>query len=153
MSTLLHTAVLAVVMCLAMPAAAQQGPAGIPGLFDLVESVTSPAATSEPPPQAKREKQDGADCSKTNSKDGCKTVRKSKTRSKTLADCTGRSGEKLAKCKPKESADSGSYPDSDCSNSSDPTRCLRYQTARTVCKNEIGAKHRQCLHDILVPKK
>jgi hypothetical protein len=147
MSTLLHTTVLAVVVFLAMPAAAQQGPAGVPGLFDLVESVTSPSATPAPAPQAKREKQDAVDCNKANGKNGCKPVRK--TRSKALADCTGLSGQKLAKCKRQEPA----APDSDCSSSADPVRCLRYQKARTVCKNEIGAEHRQCLHDILVPKK
>jgi hypothetical protein len=147
MNTLLHTAVLTIVICLAMPAAAQQGPAGIPGLFGLVESVTSPSATPEPAPQAKSEKSGAADCSKTSTKDSCKTVRKSKTRSKTLSDCTGSSGQKRAKCEPQEPAAS------DCSNSADPVRCLRYQKARAVCKNEIGAKHRQCLHDILVPKK
>jgi hypothetical protein len=147
MSPLLHTTALAVVMLLAIPAAAQQGPAGVPGLFDLVESVTSPSAAPPPAPQAKREKQAAADCDKMKGKNGCKPVRK--TRSKTLGDCTGLSGQKLAKCKRQEPA----APDSDCSSSADPVRCLRYQKARSVCKDEIGAKHRQCLHDILVPKK
>ena len=130
-----------VALLLSQPAAAQLGPAGVPGLFDLVESITTP--TPPPPAQTQQEKTGKVDCSKAKDVAQCKRQEASK---KNTGNCSGKSGTKLKQCLQK-------LAQTDCSKTPEPAVCERHQKAYTLCKDKIGQEHRQCLRDNLAPKK
>lgn len=130
-----------VAMGLSQPVAAQIGPAGVPGLFELVESITAPTPTPPAPP--KTEKPIADECSK--AKDAAK-CRANFASSKTVTSCKGKRGKNLELCLQK-------LAQTDCSKSPEPLVCERHQRAHSLCKDKIGPEHRQCLRDNLAPRK
>lgn len=127
---------------LSQPVAAQLGPAGVPGLFDLVESITGPA--TPPPTQPPQEKARGVDCSKAKNVAQCKA--RQQALKKNVGNCNNMSGTKLKQCLKK-------LAQTDCSKTSEPLVCEQHQKAHALCKDKIGQEHRQCLRDNLAPKK
>lgn len=130
----------------APPSFAQQGPAGVPGVFGLAESVTSPATPPAPrATQAQQPLRDPTDCSRAKSPEQCQ--RRQDTRKQALEACQGKTGTQRKQClsKPPQGID--------CKQSSDPARCTQHQKARKLCAAKIGEEHRQCLRDNLAPTK
>ena len=125
---------------ISLPAAAQQGPAGIPGVFSLVESVL-PAP--EPAQNLKKKSSDG-DCSKAKNVEQCKAQQD--TRKKVLAACKGKTGTARTQCLKQQTR----YES--CKKSSDPARCLQFEKTYDLCQNKLGQAHRQCLFDNLISK-
>ena len=130
-----------------LPAQAQQGPAGIPGLFDLIESIAEPtpaehprpaAATRPTPPNANGGKQNSPS---KNSAVDCRTAKRG-------TPClTRKANTRQAKPLTRSAA-----PATTCLQSSDPTRCKLFQNAYEQCKDKLGAAHQSCLHEMLLPK-
>lgn len=109
---------------IALPATAQQGPAGVPGAPGLAPPpptpqvvVALPEAPSQPPPSVK------PSCGKS------------------------KAGKPEAACRPKKKAKAPAA----CSNSSDPARCEQYRKTRELCKSLADPAYRQCLRDNLSP--
>lgn len=118
----------------ALPAFAQQGPAGVPGVVELlVESVTPVIADepAAPPPSVRPESPPAAAMPTENGVKRLPTVQKP-------ANKTSRVARKLRKPVPE-----------DCSKTSDPARCQLFQKARKTCQPQLGGAHRQCLRDVL----
>ena len=125
---------------IALPAAAQQGPAGIPGVFGLVESVLPTPV----PAQTVKAKSSDEDCSKAKNLEQCKVQQD--TRKKVLAACKGKTGTARAQCLKQQTR----YES--CKKSSDPARCLQFEKTYDLCQNKLGQAHRQCLFDNLISK-
>lgn len=124
MKSLLFAVSLAAAL-IALPAVAQQGPAGVPGAPGLAPPPPPPVAAAPLPPAAptKLVQRSPQDC------------RKGKVGS------AGKScGRKTLRA-------------ANCSGSADPGRCERYQKTRELCKELLGREHRQCLRDNLTAKK
>ena len=118
----------------ALPAFAQQGPAGVPGVVEfLVESVTPVIADepAAPPPSVRPESPPTAEIPAENGMKPTPRVQKS-------AKATSRVARKMRKPVPE-----------DCSKTKDPARCQRFQKARKTCQAQLGDAHRQCLRDEL----
>jgi hypothetical protein len=119
---------------------AQQGPAGVPGVFGLAESVTgnpsAPARARQPAPQD--------ECATSKQPEQCRA--RQEARKKALAACAGKTGAARKQCL------SDYQQKQECKKASEPTLCLRQQKARTQCAQKPEAEYRQCLRDILAPK-
>lgn len=114
----------------ALFAQAQQGPAGIPGVVELlVESVT-PVIANEPLPPPPSQRPDPA------AQSTVPEVAKA-------PNAVGPAKAVARARKPRKAAIE------DCSKTSDPARCRLYQKARKTCQPLIGDTHRQCLRDVL----
>lgn len=127
----LHVATVLTVALLILPAYAQQGPAGVPGVVELlVESVT-PVIASEPaqsPPAISPPVQPVS-----------KTAPAAKTPgSLNTAGTRPRAAKKVRK-----------PAQEDCSKAKEPARCQLFEKARKTCLPAIGETHRQCLRDVL----
>lgn len=131
MNTPHFAAVLLSLALFALPAYAQQGPAGVPGVVELlIESVTpviadEPAAPppsqhpATPPPAAER-------------------VIPAESRKAPPAKTTARKlrGPAIE----------------DCDKAKDPARCRLFQKVRRTCEPILGNAHRQCLRDALTAR-
>ncbi len=116
-----------VISLFATPVLAQQGPAGVPGLFGLVDEVLP--ASSEKAAPIKHATPDNAPSPEA------------------LKACAGKKGKKLQQCLAyQEKVET-------CRAATEPARCLRFLKAHEVCQNKLGDEHLQCLRNILVPKK
>ena len=146
MKTILFVASLSAAL-FALPASAQQGPAGIPGLTGLVSAATASVTTPPPAPQAApaQTKRTPADCSKAKDPALCKA--RDEARKTALEACKDTKGKAHQECmQQKKKA-------VDCSVAQDPARCTQHQKARELCKDKPAAEHRQCLRDNLAPRK
>ena len=132
--------VLMAIAMISLPAAAQQGPAGIPGVFSLVESVL-PAP--EPAQNLKKKSSDG-DCSKAKNVEQCKEQQDA--RKNILAACKGKTGTARTQCLKQQTR----YEN--CKKSADPAGCLRFEKTYDLCQKKLGQAHRQCLFDNLISK-
>jgi len=130
----------------AMPSIAQQGPAGVPGVFALVETVTATAphepASSRSSAPAKRSAV--ADCSRLQNAAQCQAAQE--TRKKAREACSGRSGSQHKSCLSQQ------MQTTNCKKTSDPARCLQHQKTRQLCSAKTGDAHRQCLRDNLTTR-
>ena len=137
------------------PAVAQQGPAGVPGLIDLVNELTSPTPT--PTQKSEQNSQNGnntVDCNKEGNAKYCQNQKQAKNA------CKDKNGKTLKKCtsrnKPKSNQNSNSTPKpvatNECSKSADTAQCLKFQKAKALCTSKTGDEHRQCLRDNLLTK-
>jgi hypothetical protein len=132
----------------AAPTFAQQGPAGVPGVFGLAESVTNKLPPPQPPPAPAAQPQRPArpiDCATSKQPEQCQARQEART--KALAACQGKTGAAHKECL-NEQAQSA-----DCKKTSDPARCLQFQKANKLCSAKIGPEHRQCLRDVLATKR
>ncbi len=131
---------------LAMPAIAQQGPAGVPGAPALVREITSP---TPPPPAAKPQSQKAKlgtdDCSKAKDVKQCKAHQEA--RKKAQEACKGKTGTEHKQCLNDQAQKLK------CSTSGYPALCEQHQKTRELCKNKLGNEHRQCLRDNLTTRK
>ena len=132
--------VLMAIAMISLPAAAQQGPAGIPGVFSLVESVL-PAP--EPAQNLKKKSSDG-DCSKAKNVEQCKEQQDA--RKNILAACKGKTGTARTQCLKQQTR----YEN--CKKSADPAGCLRFEKTYDLCQKKLGQALRQCLFDNLISK-
>ena len=131
----------------AAPCSAQQGPAGVPGVFGLAASVTSvPPASTAPPPRAAPTPQPPAqnDCATSKQPEQCQM--RQEARNKMLSACQGKAGAALKQCL------SDYQQNMECKKASDPALCVRHQKAHRLCAQKFGPEHRQCLRDNLAPK-
>jgi hypothetical protein len=143
MKCLFLLAALAAAALGATPAIAQLGPAGVPGIFGLAESVTAPPPA--PPPASAAQRPAGqTDCATSKQPEQCRA--RQEARKKALAACQDKTGAVQKQC-------ASDYQQSlECKKVSDPARCLQHQKARRLCAQKIGPEHRQCLRDNLAPK-
>ena len=118
-----------------LPAGAQQGPAGVPGVLGIIEAV-APELTSPPPPAPAEHHAPVA----------------------APAPVTPSAGAPSPPAKPigaspaaQKKAKKGAIED--CNTAGDPARCRLYQKARQHCQALLGAPHRQCLRNALAPGK
>ena len=141
MKRLFLLAALAAAILGATPAIAQQGPAGVPGVFGLAESVTAPPPAPQPPRVAPQPT-GGIDCATSKQPEQCQA--RQEARKKAQAACQGSAQRKQCLNEQAQSAD--------CTKASDPARCLRHQKTRKLCAQKLGPEYRQCLRDNLAPK-
>lgn len=146
MKRLFLLATLAAAILGATPAIAQQGPAGVPGVFGLAESVTAPPP-APPPARAVQTQQPEAqfDCATSKQPEQCQA--RQEARKKALAACQGKTGAQHKQCL------NGQAQSVDCKKAADPARCLQHQKTRKLCSQKLGPEYRQCLRDNLAPKK
>ena len=143
------------------PAVAQQGPAGVPGLIDLVNELTSPTPT--PAQKSDQNSQNGnntVDCNKEGNAKQCQNQKQAKNA------CKDKNGKTLKKCtsrnKPKSNSKSNlnsissptpkSATANECSKSADTAQCVQFQKTKALCTSKTGDEHRQCLRDNLLAK-
>lgn len=106
---------------LALPALAQQGPAGVPGAPGLAPPPPPPAVVvSTPAPAPAKPTAAPPKCGKS------------------------KSGKASQACPPKKKPAA-----SNCSSSADPARCEQYRKTRELCRNLAQNEYRQCLRDNL----
>ncbi len=110
----------------ALPSIAQQGPAGVPGVFELAETV---AATLPLEPLASHRRAPAK-----------------ATRKKVRAPCSGHNGDQLKTCLSQQ------RQTIKCQKTSDPALCLQHQKTRQLCAATTGDTHRQCLRDNLTTR-
>lgn len=126
---------------LAQPSLAQQGPAGVPGVFGWVDSVLP----APPPPPARHAKPESENCLKAKDVAQCQADKEAKARA--LEICKGKTGAAHARCMKKQAQID------ECQRSPDPARCMQHLKTRELCRNKLGQEHRQCLRDNLTSKK
>ena len=166
-----------------LPVGAQQGPAGVPGVTDLVSAAT--AVVSPPPAPARQNQRASDDCSEARDTAQCKA--REDARKKAQEACRNTRGEARKACV-REQAQSydcsksrnpqrcenrklaavackdvggaqykqcvqQKMPPAECSTAQDAARCAQHQKVRELCKDKISTEHRQCLRDNLVPRK
>ena len=127
---------------LANPGLAQQGPAGVPGVFGLVDSVL-PAPP--PPTHTLKHKSEPENCLKAKDVAQCEAEKEAKARA--LEACKGKTGAAHNRCMKKQAQVE------ECQKSTEPARCMQYLKTRELCRNKLGQEHRQCLRDNLTSKK
>lgn len=130
-------AALTAALC-ATPSLAQQGPAGVPGVFGLAESVTGPTPPPARPAIAQAASRN--DCSLPANAARCQAR---ETQKKAREACAGQTGNRLKSCVAKQ------VQTISCKRSADPARCLQHQKARQICSPKLGDAHRQCLRENL----
>jgi len=144
MKCLFLLAALAAAALGATPAIAQLGPAGVPGIFGLAESVTAPSPAPSPASAAQKRPAGQTDCATNKQPEQCWA--RQEARKKALAACQGKTGTVQKQC-------ASDYQQSlECKKASDPARCLQFQKARRLCAAKSGPEHRQCLRDTLATK-
>ena len=143
MKCLFLLAALAAAALGATPAIAQLGPAGVPGIFGLAESVTAPPPAPSPASAAQRPAGQ-TDCATSKQPEQCRA--RQDARNKALAACQGKAGAERKQCLSEQ------VPSVDCKKASDPARCLQHQKAHKLCAQKLGPEYRQCLRDNLAPK-
>ena len=122
---------------IAMPAIAQLGPAGVPGVPELFAPST--------PTKAQPTGRVAAHCAKAKDVEQCNA--RWETRQNALAACKDRRGAERRLCLQNQS-----HP-LDCSKVREPARCEQHEKARALCKDTLNKEqHRQCLRDNLGPK-
>ena len=133
-----------------LPAQAQQGPAGIPGLFDLIESIAEPTPAEHPrsarKPATQPKANEAIDTTKQNSPNKNSAV-DCRTAKRGTPCLTRKANTRQAKPSTRSAA-----PATSCQQSSNPTRCKLFQNAYEQCKDKLGAAHQSCLHEMLLPK-
>jgi hypothetical protein len=150
MKCLFLLATLAAAALGATPAIAQLGPAGVPGIFGLAESVTAPSPATPPARAAQRPAGQG-ECSTSKQPEQCRA--RQEARKKALAACQGKTGATRNQCLIDQAQSARDHQQSlECKKASDPARCLQFQKAHRLCSAKIGPEHRQCLRDILTPQ-
>ena len=121
MKALLTVAVLTATL-LALPAGAQQGPAGVPGAPGLAPPPPAPPApvvvAPEPAP-GKTAAAKSATCRKGKPDQACPPIKKKSPAT--------------------------------CSTTADPARCEQYRRTRELCRKVPESDYRQCLRDNLSP--
>ena len=149
MKTLLFAVSLAATL-IALPVAAQQGPAGVPGAPGLApppppHPAPAPIAVAPPAPvaQVKPRPRRPADCRKADDVEHCQA--RQEARRKARETCPGKAGSQRQHCLETRAAD--------CRSESDPARCERFRKARELCTPLLGREHQQCLRDNLTAKK
>jgi hypothetical protein len=143
MKCLFLLAALAAATLSATPAIAQLGPAGVPGIFGLAESVTAPPPAPPRDDQAPRPASQN-DCGTSKQPEQCQANKEARKIAR--AACPGKDSAQRKQCL-SEHAQS-----LDCKKTSDPARCLQFQKTRKLCSAKVGPEHRQCLRDNLVAK-
>jgi len=125
----------------AAPVFAQQGPAGVPGVFGLAESVTSklPPPPAAPATQPRRPARP-IDCATSKQPEQCQA----RNDARKPDACAGKSGAERTDCVDERAQN-------ECKKASDPALCLRHQKARRLCSNKLDAGSMQCLRDNLAP--
>jgi hypothetical protein len=108
---------------IAIPAFAQQGPAGVPGAPGLAPPPPAAVAAPQPEPVKAAPVAAPEKCAKT------------------------KSGKTAKSCKPKKTSAQS------CGAAADPARCEQYRKTREACKNLPERDYRQCLRDNLTSKK
>lgn len=131
----------------ALPAIAQQGPAGVPGAFGLAETVTAtlPLEPATIRSRAPASRAAIADCKRAQNVERCQKAKV--VRKKARAACSGRSGSQLKTCL------SQRRQTINCQKASDPALCLQHQKTRQLCAATTGDAHRQCLRDNLTTRR
>ncbi len=168
---------------LALPATAQQGPAGVPGAHEIAATIAQELPPAPPPPAVQSQWRKRAESECADAKDVDKCVRRKmaaslcqsqpeaqrsacieaerqKTECSKTSDpqrCAARK-QAYRQCKGEtgkalQLCMQNKAPALDCKKSSDPARCERFEKARVACKEKTGDEHKQCLRDTLVPKK
>ena len=143
MKTLLIAVSLAAAL-IAMPVAAQQGPAGVPGAPGLAPMSSTPLPPA-PPPAPPKQAARPADCRSAKNVEQCKARQEVQRRVREA--CQGKSGKPRQQCVKTETRAA------ECSISAEPARCERYRKARELCSEKLGNEHQQCLRDNLTAKK
>jgi len=150
MKRLFLLAALAATVLGAPPAIAQLGPAGVPGIFGLAESVTAPPPAPSAASAAQRPPSQG-ECSTSKQPEQCRA--RQEARKKALAACQGKTGATRNQCLIDQVQSASDHQQSlECKKVSDPARCLQFQKAHKLCSAKIGPEHRQCLRDILASR-
>lgn len=108
---------------IALPAIAQQGPAGVPGAPGLAPPPPAPVVSAPPAPPATPSESSPPKCSK------------------------AKGGKPGKSCKPVKK------PPASCSAAADPARCEQHRRTHELCKNLPDRDYRQCLRDNLTAKK
>lgn len=130
----LHFAAPLIIALFAFSAYAQQGPAGVPGVVELlIESVT-PVIASEPlPPPPSQSPAPPAPIA----------VTEPANLQEMTATVANAAKPAIRAKKPRKPVIE------DCSKTSDPARCQLYQKARKTCQTLFADAHRQCLRKVL----
>lgn len=121
---------------IASPAIAQQGPAGVPGAYGLVESV-APTPPAPPPAQGLRSKRGPADCSNAGNVEQCKVRQEART--KLLEACQDKFGAERKQCMHEQ------VPGFDCTGARNPQQCESRKQAYAQCQNQNGAQFKKCM--------
>ncbi len=178
MKSLLSVISLAFILT-AVPAGAQQGPAGVPGALGLF-----PLESPKTRPQAKPAKRPVPDCRTAKDRQQC-LARQNEGSQAQLA-CGDKKGTARSQCVRELAAtyncarsalpqqcearhravaacrDKNGTPfaqcvrqqmqHAQCSKTPDPVACEQHLKAQDLCKNKLGEEHRQCLRDTLTTK-
>jgi hypothetical protein len=127
---------------IAMPAIAQQGPAGVPGAYGLAESV-APAPPAQPSAQGRQAKRGPADCSNAGNVERCNA--RQVARKKMLEACQDRFGAERKQCMHEQAQAF------DCTQARNPQQCESRKQAAAACQNQKGAQFRQCVQQKMPP--
>ena len=125
----------------ALPALAQQGPAGVPGATWLFSPTPPPPS----PPQIEPSTQKPTACMKARNVERC--MAREEAKRKVSEACKGKRGAQYQQCVKQKKAQI------ECSKGSDPARCEQYRKTRDICQSKLGQEYMQCLHDNLLTKK
>jgi len=124
---------------LALPACAQQGPAGVPGFPGIAASITPvlPPAPVPPAVQAKQRKRAEAECVGEKNVEQC--IARMENRSKAKESCNQKKPDERRVCIEEQ------RQKVDCSKAADPQRCTLKKQAFFDCRGKDGVALRQCV--------
>jgi hypothetical protein len=122
---------------LSAPVGAQLGPAGVPGVFGLAESLLP----SKPASNAKNQIPLPEKCRDVRNPESCRL--REATRSRVLEACKGKKGSAFQQCRKETEWNE------QCRSTPEPALCLQHLKARETCGSKLGPEHRQCLREAL----